>query len=417
MKILLINKSFETGGAAIAARRLWQALKKNKAEATLMVYDETSPRKDGLIVVTKTKWGKLKWWRNFIAERLYFLPCEKNKSVRFAFSPAVSGENISKTAEVKQADVVHLHWFNQGFLSLRNLNQLARLGKPIVWTLHDMWAFTGGCHYNDDCYRYVTQCGQCKLLKNPKERDLSTKIFRQKKEFFDRADITFVTCSSWLQTEAEKAKLLEGKRILTIPNPIDTQLYCPADRKTVRQRMHLPLDKKLILFGAANVGDARKGVSYLIEALQSLKERNDIEILLFGKNGNSVAEKIPFKVHDFGLLASEKIIELYQVADMFALPSLQDNLPNTVMESLSCGTPVVAFNIGGIPEMIDHQTNGYLATYKSTDDLAAGIRWVLENNVDNVLGTAARDKVLRCFSEEVVAKQFVELYHSLVTKK
>jgi len=417
MKILLINKSFSIGGAAIAARRLWKALLNSKVDAVFMVYDETHAKEDRLEILTNGKFGLLKWWFLFILERLYFLPFEKNKSVRFSFSPAVAGQNIACLKSVQSVDVIHLHWFNQGFLSMKNLRQIGKLQKPIVWTLHDMWAFTGGCHYNSECYNYSNDCGNCWYLKKPATHDLSYRVLQQKKGWYSNVNITFVTCSSWLKEEAEKSSVLKGKRILSIPNPIDTQLYVSANRIQIRQELKLSPEKKYILFGAANVNDERKGIKFLVEALGQLKDSIEIEVLLFGKNGNIVAQRLPFKTHNFGLIGSvPQLVRLYQAADLFVLPSLQDNLPNTVMESMACGTPVVAFKIGGIPEMVDHKQNGYLAEYKSAEDLASGIEWVLQNNPDNVFGKAAREKVIREFSEEVVAQKYINLYQSLLNE-
>lgn len=415
MKVLLINKSYQTGGAAIAARRLWKSLLKLKVDTIFMVFDETSVEEKNLIVLTKSLYEKLRWWFNFIFERIYFLPHEKNKSVRFAFSPAITGKRISRHKAVQNADIIHLHWFNQGFLSLKNMEELIDLGKPLVWTLHDMWAFTGGCHYNNDCLNFTGDCGKCPYLKYPGKHDLSWRILRKKKNIYSKANITFVTCSSWLKTEAEKAAILVGKEILSIPNPIDSELYCPANRDEVRKKLNLPLERKLILFGAANVNDPRKGIRYLLDALSHIKQTDEIEMVLFGKNGNLVASSLPYKTNDFGLIHSVRdLVQLYQAADLFVLPSLQDNLPNTVMESLACGTPVVAFNTGGIPEMVGHKQNGYLAKYKSSEDLASGIEWVLSNNANNLLGKAAREKVLQCYSEKVVAEKYIQLYQTLL---
>ncbi|MCF8357670.1 MAG: glycosyltransferase family 4 protein [Prolixibacteraceae bacterium] len=415
MNILLINKSFKTGGAAIAAQRLWKALLKLKINTHFLVYDKYTSDNRNLIILTKSRWDVFQWWFRFIYERLYFFIFQKNMSVRFSISPAISGKNISKLAVVKKSDIIHLHWFNQGFLSLKNVKELADLGKPMVWTLHDMWAFTGGCHYNDGCYNFINGCGNCPYLKKPGKYDLSYRIFRGKENLYKNVNITFVTCSNWLKNEATKAKVLEGGKIIHIPNPINVDLFCSSMPLKIRKNLSLPLHKTFIFFGAANVNDSRKGVKYLIDALNIISINTNIEILLFGKNGSLIADKLPFITHDFGLVnCVEKIIELYQAADLFVLPSLQDNLPNTIMESMSCGTPVVAFKTGGVPEMIDHKKTGYLAEYKSAEDLARGIKWVLENNKDNCLGKAGREKVLREYSEEVVAKQYIKLYESLL---
>ncbi|MBN2807640.1 MAG: glycosyltransferase family 4 protein [Prolixibacteraceae bacterium] len=416
MKVLIINKSYYSGGAGIAAGRLFQTLKLAGADVSLLVLDPTLHEEKKLIRLTINSWQRLKWWGMFLAERLYFLPFEKSKALRYAFSPAVAGIDISKHPAVRDADIIHLHWYNQGFLSHRSLRKLYALGKPVVHTLHDMWAFTGGCHYNGSCERFTDQCGQCIYLKNPSAHDLSFKGIQLKKDSYQNAKLTIVTCSRWLGTMAAKSSLLKEKQVLAIPNSIDINYYQPLHRNEVREALHLPSHRQLVLFGAANLNDPRKGLSYFLEVLELVKA--DFDIVVFGKNSVLMKQQSRYKVHDFGLIASaEKMKALYQAADVFVLPSLQDNLPNTVMESLACGTPVVAFETGGIPEMVDHLVNGYIARYQSSSELAAGIEWVLKNNTGNVLGKAAREKVLRVYSEEVVAQQYLQLYEKVLNEK
>jgi glycosyltransferase involved in cell wall biosynthesis len=215
---------------------------------------------------------------------------------------------------------------------------------------------------------------------------------------------------------ASRSALLRDLPVYAIPNPIDTSYYFPVQKEKVRQKLNLPPGKKLILFGAGNLNDHRKGLSFFLEALAFCRiGKEEAAIVVFGKNSDIMKSQDHFTVYDFGRIYSTgKMKELYQASDLFVIPSLQDNLPNTIMESMACGTPVVAFKTGGIPEMIDHKKTGYLAEYKSAEDLARGIKWVLENNKDNCLGKAGREKVLREYSEEVVAKQYIKLYESLL---
>jgi len=367
MKIVLVNKSDNTGGAAVACRRLQKALLQNDIDAKLLVQEKND--KDNMVVATGTGfWHKKKKFLLFVLERLYFLFYEASKEIRFAFSPAIAGENIHKNPLIKDADIIHLHWFNQGFLSLKNLKKIIALDKPIVWTLHDMWAFTGGCHYSGDCTNYMNNCGNCTFLKTPLGKDLSYKILKKKKAILKNTNITFVTCSNWLKEKAKESLLLKDLKIVSIPNPIDTEQFYPKHKREIRQKLHLPTGKKLILFAAANISDKRKGLSYLLEVLELIEKDNskpaDFEILTFGKFDDSVFNNLSVKVHNLGVLSQvEKIAGAYSAADLFVLPSLEDNLPNTIMESLACGTPVLAFKTGGIPEMIEHKKTGYLADY------------------------------------------------------
>jgi hypothetical protein len=197
MKILLIGKHSRTGGAAIASTRLMVALKSRQVDVNMLV-QEGGEDTEGIYSTTN---GPLKRWMNlwrFILERLVFLRQESSKSIRFLFSLANTGESIIRNRYVKEAELIHLHWINGGFLSLRSLKQLLRSGKPVVWTFHDMWPFTGGCHYALDCKGFTRECGQCPYLKKPSEKDLSHRIWKKKEKLFRNSQVTVITPSSWL---------------------------------------------------------------------------------------------------------------------------------------------------------------------------------------------------------------------------
>jgi glycosyltransferase involved in cell wall biosynthesis len=422
MNIVIINKSDLQGGAAIAANRLKNALAKSGIQVSMLVQKKAS-NDSSVYISRKGKAGKYAEFLFFVLERLYFWFYEKSKAVRFAFSPAIAGENISKHHLVKNADIIHLHWFNQGYLSLKTLKKLLSPGKPVVWTLHDMWAFTGGCHYSGDCENYKTACGHCKFLKTPGANDLSNEIWQKKKKMLEKSDIYFVTCSEWLANRARESSLLKNAKIVSIPNPIDTSLYYPRNKQRARENLKLPINRKLILFGAANIMDERKGLNYLLLALKKLKEENSalaetIDVVLFGKSDPEFISRIPFRIHDLGLISNVlDIIEIYSAADLFVLPSLEDNLPNTIMESMACGTPVVAFKTGGIPEMLDHKINGYLAQYKSVEDLKKGIEFSLLNfdKEDNIKEISAR--VAENYNEQKISQKYLELYLKSIESK
>jgi len=416
VKILIINKSDSVGGAAIAAKRLKDALQAN-GHSVKMLVQEKLLNDDSIYSTANGKFKKYYNFLLFILERLYFLFFEKAKDIRFAFSPAIAGEDISNHPLVKEADVIHIHWFNQGFLSLKGLNKLLRLNKKIVWTLHDMWAFTGGCHYAGECKNYENNCGECKFLKKPGKNDLSSQILKKKRKILSNKKLQIVTCSEWLAKKARSSRLLKDIEVTAIPNPIDTSVFYPKDKTALRKQMGLPEDKKLILFGAANVMDERKGIKYLIGALEKLKQKNlqltnESEILLFGKSNEVFLQQLPLKVNNLGLIKGEQnIANVYAAADVFVLPSLEDNLPNTVMESLACGTPVVAFNTGGIPEMVDHKINGYLAEYKSVEGIKNGIEFILEGNEEE-FNADSISKVETCYNQRLVTGFYVNSYRS-----
>lgn len=397
MKIVILNTSERTGGAAVAAGRLGKALKQAGIQVDKLVRDDT--------------------WLNrfrFYWERLIIFLCNHlNRKNLFAVSIANTGKDLSGNPSIKEADIIHLHWINQGFLSLKDIEALVKLNKPIVWTMHDMWPCTSICHHARDCEKFQTGCKSCFFLKS-KGKDISTSVFDKKLSLYKDANITFVGCSRWLSGRAKKSYLLQDKTVLSIPNPIDTEVYHPMDQGMARELLGLPSGKKLLLFGALNVTDKRKGIDYLIAALRKI-EKPDVELVVFGQVKDDIRGLFPVPIHSMGYLSDEsKIVALYNAVDIFITSSLEENLPNTIMESMACGTPCVGFEIGGIPEMIDHKINGYVTNYKDANDLANGIQWVLEHGDRQALSDACVKKVQENYTEEVVAKKYLELYKSII---
>lgn len=422
MKVTLINTADAGGGAPAACMRLLKALELKQVEIKLQVQDKKTnePRVDS---IGDSSFGKLKAKFNFFFERLPFIWFKaKDKSVRFAFSSADAGTDISNQPAILSADVLHLHWTNSGYLSIKNLKQLFESGKPVVWTLHDMWAFTGGCHYSGDCDHFINQCGNCWMLRDAGDNDLSFNGWLRKNDMLKAAEnVVFVTCSHWLADVARTSFLLKGFRIETIPNPIDTVIFSSKDDIANRAKWGINPKSKIILFGAANIMDRRKGLTYLVDALNHLKNNysdiEDIEIVIFGKNKSFDTSLFPFKVYEVGIISSQAdLAALYSLADVFVSPAIEDNLPNTVMEALACATPVVAFNTGGIPDMVEHLQNGYLAEFKSATDFAAGIHYVLNPEHKENLAAKARQKVLDTFTNEKVAEQYMAVYQSILNK-
>jgi len=421
MKVTLINTSDAGGGAPAACLRLLKALHTQKVEAKLLVQYKKTGEKRVQGIVTGL-FSRLRAKFDFLCERLPFIFFhERDKSVRFAFSRANAGKSIKDEKWIKDADILHLHWTNSGFLSIADLKELVDTGKPIVWTLHDMWAFTGGCHYSGVCNHFINQCGDCYFLRDEEPNDISYDGWLRKAAMYaDAKNITFVACSQWLAGVAKQSSLLQNFRITSIPNPIDTNVYKPVNKLDMREKWHINPFAKVILFGAANINDRRKGITYLVDALNHLTidcpDKGLVEVVIFGKNKHFDVNQVPFNVNELSLITSqEELAEVYGMADVFVLSSIEDNLPNTVMESLACGTPVVGFNTGGIPEMIDHQKNGYLAEFKSSSDLAKGIYEMLYVADKEAFSLNARNKVLTDYNNEKVAKQYMEVYHSMLT--
>lgn len=421
MRIVILSTFDTFGGAAIAAMRLNTAIGKIEGiEAAMLVEQKKSTAATVFGFATNWLTKKIGLAR-FALDRYQFAFYEKNGEYRFQFSQARIGVDIHLHPLVLKADVIHLHWINFGFLSIDSLQNLINLKKPIVVTMHDMWYFTGGCHYSKDCLHYKHECGNCDpFLKNPSPADLSHTGWVQKKALLKNTEITFVACSEWLANIARSSSLLQHAAVCAIPNPIDTRVFIPMNKIEAQAHFNLKSDTFYILFVAMKVSDERKGFNYFKEALTLLyaqlkDQQHKVELIILGQEDASNFDSIPFKVNGFGRLTDPaSIAKAYAAAHVFVIPSIEDNLPNTVMESLSCGTPVVGFNTGGIPEMVVHQKTGYIATSKSASDLAKGIYWTLFQSEYQQLCDASRAKVLSSYAEQVVADKYIQVYKQVL---
>lgn len=420
MRVLIVNTSERNGGAAVAANRLMEALNNHGVKAKMLVRDKQS---DSLTVVGLQG----KWWQQwcFLWERLViFCHLHFSRKHLFELDIANTGTDITRLPEFREADIIHLHWINQGMLSLGIIRKILNSGKPVVWTMHDIWPATAICHLTLGCNKFKTGCHHCKYLPgNGSTRDLSAKVWRRKQHLLDGQSITFVACSRWLEAEAKMSALLNGQKVTNIPNSIDTSIYKVGNRSEARQRLGLPTDKQVILFVSQRVTNLNKGMEYLIEACNQLvsqhpemKETTAVAIL--GGHAEDVVAELPFEAYPLGYVSEEyRIADVYRAANVFVLPSLSENLPNTIMESMACGIPCVGFKVGGIPEEIDHLKNGYVAAYRNAEDLARGIRWILCEADYDSLSAAAVKKVNRCYSQQSVALKYTEIYNEAIAQK
>lgn len=418
MKILHINNYDTLGGASKACFAINNALRAQGIDSEILTQSKLS-KSEFVNEFSNTLFKKTtRFFRiglDLAAIKLFTHP----EMGRFSFP--YLGVDISKHPKVIEADILHFHWINGGFFSLDTFQKLKNQNKKIVWTFHDMWAFTGGCHYTGGCNKFKTECKFCPYLKKSSEIDLSNKIFNQKKALFNNFDIRIVTCSNWLANETKTSALLKDKTITAIPNPIDINTFSPFDKIEVRKQLNLNQNKKYILFGTMTLADKRKGLFYLLESLRRLGNildfpKDDIEVLIFGSSKNTDELNLPFKTTSFGRIADTKLLaKIYSAADVFIAPSLEDNLPNTVMESLSCGTPVAAFDIGGMSDMIIHKQNGYLAKPESVESLTEGIVWILSDEQRLLeLNNKARNKVITSFTNDIVANMYINVYKDIL---
>jgi glycosyltransferase involved in cell wall biosynthesis len=321
--------------------------------------------------------------------------------------------NLSKLILELKPDLLHLHWITGGMM---RVEEIQKIKIPICWSLHDMWAFTGGCHYTGSCVKFKSGCNMCPALESDTKKDLSFRNQKRKiKSYSNKKNITVIGLSKWMASEAKESRIFSNSVVVNLPNPIDTNTFCPVNKNESRKLMGLPQNKKLILFGAMSATqDRRKGWPELRDALNNLSD-SSAELLIFGGSMNDDESIYPLPVNFLGRLHDDLSLKIvYSACDVMVVPSLQENLANTMMEALACGVPVVGFDIGGNSDMVNHKVNGYLAEPYSSDDLARGIRWVIESESYEALSFDARATVLDRFDSQKVASQYVELYKSVI---
>lgn len=420
MRILFVNTSDDIGGAAIAARRLMQALAATgQVEVRMLVRHKRTddPRVEA---IPHARRAKLK----FALERLeIFVRGGFDRKNLFQIDHARFGSDITRHPLYAWADVVHLHWLGQAMLSTADLERLVSGGKPLVWTLHDMWPFMGICHLAalTTCDRWKHECGFCPLLPGKGHADdLSRRVYLRKRAIYSRGRIHFVGCSDYLAEMAAESPLTKGHTISSIPNPIDTDFFSPRDRSEACKRLGLPAGKHILLFVAYRATDPAKGIHYLADALRQLgRELPDLAhtlaVAIAGEDSEAAAALFDIEAHAMGYVADPvRMRDLYTAADLLVMPTMQDNLPNTIVEALATGTPCVGFRTGGLPQMIKTGLNGYLAAYRDAADLGRGIAQTLFGTNYAEQCRTARSMAVENYSREVVAARYTALYRSLL---
>ncbi len=409
MKVLILSTFGNYGGAAVCSKRLSIALKRHNVDVTLGVlhaYDSES----SFFLLQNNFYSKASKWVIFILERLQVFFKIREKKFLYKFSSGQFGVNILNNPIIKQADVIHLHWISFGFIDINQLVELSRI-KPVLWTFHDMWAFTGGCHYTLGCNLYTKDCGSCFYLKNSK---LSQNILKSKFENWGNASFRIAATSNWLAECARNSAVFNKMWVDVLSTPIDIDIFKPLPKSEIRKKYKLYDESFYLLIGAVDFSDERKGFYYLQETLDilSLNSKN-IHVLTFGQLENELSSSV--KCTSFGRISGiEELNEIYNLADIFVLPSIQDNLPNTCMEALSCGVPVVAFDCGGVNDMIDHLENGYLAANRQPNDLAKGINYFMDGQKRLLASINSRNKVVRDYSESKIVSDHIEVYGEML---
>jgi glycosyltransferase involved in cell wall biosynthesis len=415
MKVLILCTSDYKGGAARATYRLHQGLRSIDVCSQMMVQEKQSDDKTVIGSSFESGIGKTKTGLRLILERLP-LKLYANRS-NTPYSPQWLPNNLTSKIKEFTPDIINLHWIGEGYLRIESI---ARFNQPIIWTLHDSWAFTGGCHIPFDCNRYLSSCGSCPQLGSQKNWDMSRWIWQRKLKAWKNLNLTIVTPSHWLAQCARSSSLFKDLRVEVIPHGLNTTIYSPREKSMARTMLNLPQDKQIIVFGAIDsLSDRNKGFHLLQLALQNLSQsgwQDNLEIAVFGASESKEPTDLGFKVHYLGKFADCLALSLvYSAADVMIVPSLQESFGQTAFEAMACGTPVVAFNATGLKDIVDHQQNGYLAQPYETEDLARGIAWVLENKERHQkLSYHAREKTENEFTLEIQAHRYLSLYTEIL---
>lgn len=396
MKVIHIT-TIDIGGAYKAAMRLHEGLTRISVQSDILLRTKTDESHVGVEVFSNK----------------FSAAISKAKNVwnllraDGAIARDVLGTDISKNEKVREADVIILHWINS-FLTAKEIRKLAALRKPILWFMHDMWLFTGGCHVGGECVRYESGCGNCPLVSRSGDKDISRINFQEKERLMREIRAVVAGPSQWIVDCAGRSGIVAGRKLVCLPNMLDTEVFYPMeDKPRLLSKYGIGEGRKAILFGAADTGteNRAKGFSYLQHALAELP-REQYQLVVFGNAGSDMKLPQGFDVTLLGFISDErKLAEIYNCADVFVTPSLQESFGYTACEAMACGTPVVAFPVGGLKEQITHLENGYLAEFQNAQDIAKGIIYCAENREQ--LGVQARKSAMR-YSYENVAVKYLE---------
>jgi glycosyltransferase involved in cell wall biosynthesis len=425
MKILQINQSDVSGGAARAAHRLHTGLLRVGALSQMIVSKKLTEDRD-VVLVEGARRRKDRRCKLFKAGVQGFIDNHRTSISNTLFSFNYPGLDISAVPQVLAADIINLHWVANSYQSPVTLSRLFALGKPVVWTLHDQWPFTGGCHYSAGCANYRVSCSPCPQLTDDLD-DLPSKILMDKVELFRKADLTIVSPSRWLKELAEKSRLFGDLRIEVIPNSLETEIFTPVSKKKAKELFGISPDVRTLLFGGGEANERRKGYDELLGAIgycclnpkfKALLSAKKIMLLVFGHPGDEL-NRTGIPVRSFGYIKSDEMLrDIYSAADFFVLPSLEDNLPNTMLEAMSCGTPVVSFEVGGMPDLISDGTTGKLAAAGDVRALGNAIIGLLSNrNASEEMGKRCRTLIETGYAVDIQANRYLELYDSLSRKR
>lgn len=413
MNILHISTGDSICGAMIAAHRLNVAMNKNEIASWMLVEDKNS--NDPTVSKNCCSWvyRLLHRIENLVewGVTALFLKASYNYSI------GLFGQKC-RHRELCKADIIYIHWTGYSYLNVRGIKHILNYNKPTFFVLHDMYHITGGCNYSFNCKSFQIDCSHCPIIKRKKLNTISARVLKKKKAALqNNINVQIIAPSIWMGECAKGSALFQNRKVNVIPNPLDTSFFKIIERSEARHIMNLSKNKKKILFGAAGgVSNPYKGWAYLVEALKKIKTKNT-ELVIFGGNvSRDEINNISQEVIQVGIISNlHSLMLLYNACDVFVVPSMADNYPQTVMESISCGTPVVGFDIGGIPDLVQTGKTGYRARYKDPIDLATGIDCILQGTGEfgNITRESLHNFAEENFSEAVVVKKHKELWKQI----
>jgi glycosyltransferase involved in cell wall biosynthesis len=396
------------GGAARGAYSLHRGLLANGIHSRVISNSSTNLSDETVFSIAKNvreKLARAVRSRVDVAPTLFYPSREK-----IIFSTGFAGYDFTKTEAYAEATIIHLHWVNGGFVSMRDLRNI---NKPIVWTLRDMWPMTGGCHYSMGCENYVANCGKCPQLNSTSKFDLSWIVNASKQKYIPKS-IKVVGISHWLSERARESSIFKAHDVRTIFNNIDTQKFSPVEKAIARSILEIRTDKKIILVGAQSHNDFYKGFGKYLEAIRHL-DKGNYHLCFFGNINQHLLAGLGFSFSVFGFLHDTISLRLaYSAADVFVAPSLMEAFGKTLAEAMACGTPVVCFDATGPRDIVDHMVNGYRAIPFDPEDIARGIEWVCHHKNSAELARSARGKAITSFDNSIIANQYIELYQDIL---
>jgi glycosyltransferase involved in cell wall biosynthesis len=410
MKILHLNNSDTLGGSAIAMQRLHTGLQQLGVDSNVLVMEKLG--QDPKTFGPRGTWSALK---RRLVKKIEALPNQSypQKTASTFYAGWRPSPFIHQSINAHKADIVHIHWVSAG---MANISSLLKIHAPIVWTLHDMWPFTGGCHYDDGCGGYLHQCQNCQVL-NSSPCSLSHWGFKHKQQTYGQNDLHFHAISSWLRKTAQASQLLKNKKIQTLGHPIDTESFSPLPQLQCKKELGWPTHKKIILMIADRlISDPRKGFQSLCSAIGHLQDISSLEIVLVGENETSFIPELNVPYQSYGPIRDQqRLLQFFSACDVVVCPSRQEAFGLVPQEAMSCGKPVVGYSNTGLEDLIDHLDNGYLAVNGCAKDLAKGLEWALNTSNIHELQSSARKKIIDHFSHKKIIPKYIDMYLGMIS--